>query len=106
MDESWTYIVYDARLMEASWDVHVDSADVGCSDHYLVWMKLGRITKNTRKAKRVIKKLRLERFEDKEVNFKYQDVLIAEVSGFSESLQGKIKRGMKGHSLISEVFQE
>ena len=45
--------------MEASGD----STDVGCSDH-LVWMKLGR---TTRKAKCVIRKRRLERFEDKQV---------------------------------------
>ena len=37
--------------------VHVDSTDVGCSDHYLVWMELGRTTKTyTKKAKRVIRK--------------------------------------------------
>ena len=59
------YIVTDAHLMEASGDVHVDSTDRGCSDHYLVWMELGRATKTTRKARRVIRKWRLERFEDK-----------------------------------------
>ena len=40
--------------MRASGYVHVDSTDIGCSDHYLVWMELGRTTKTTRKAKRVI----------------------------------------------------
>ena len=39
------YIVTDAQLMKASGYVHVDSTDVGCSDHYLVWMELGRTTK-------------------------------------------------------------
>ena len=42
--------------------------EVGCSDRYLVWMELGRTTKITAKAKRDIRKWRLERFEDKEVN--------------------------------------
>ena len=45
------YFVTDAQLMKASGDVHVDSTDIGCSDHYLVWMELGRTTKTTRKAK-------------------------------------------------------
>ena len=53
--------------MKASGYVHVDSTDIRCSDHYLVWMELGRTTKTTRKAKRVIRKWRLERFEDREV---------------------------------------
>ena len=26
--------------MKASGYVHVDSTDVGCSDHYLVWMEI------------------------------------------------------------------
>ena len=66
--------------------MHVDSTDIGCSDHYLVWMELGRTTKTTRKAKRVIRKWRLERFEDREVKLKYQNALRAEVCGFSESI--------------------
>ena len=33
------YIVTDTKLMEASGDVHVDGTDIGCSDHYLVWME-------------------------------------------------------------------
>ena len=41
-----------------------------------------------------------------EVKFKYQNALRVEVSGFSESIQGKIERGLKGHSLGSEVLQE
>ena len=92
--------------MKASGYVHVDSTDIGCSDHYLVWMELGRTTKTTRKAKRVIRKWRLERFEDREVKLKYQNALRAEVSGFSESIRGKIEKGMKGHSVVSEVPQE
>ena len=49
------YIVTDAQLMKASGYVHVDSTDVGCSDHCLVWMGLGRTTKTTRRAKCVIR---------------------------------------------------
>jgi hypothetical protein len=43
----------------------------------------------------VIRKWHLARFENKEVK--------AEVCGFSESIQGKIERGMKGHSLVCKV---
>ena len=41
-----------------------------------------------------------------EVKLKYQNALRAEVSGFSESIRGKIEKGMKEHSLVSEVLQE
>jgi hypothetical protein len=68
--------------MQASRHVH---EDVRCSDHYLVWIKLGRTTRTTRKAKHVIGKWCLERFEDKEITLKYQDDLQAEVSGLVES---------------------
>ena len=53
--------------MKVSGYVHIDSTDIGCSDHYLVWMELRRTTKTTRKAKCVIRKWCLERFEDREV---------------------------------------
>ena len=98
-------IVTDTQLIKALGNVHVDCTDVGCLDHYLVWMELGRTTKTTRKAKCVIRKWLLERFKDKEVKLKYQNAVRAEVSGFSESIQDKIESGMKGHSLISEVLQ-
>ena len=58
-------IVTDAQLMKASEYVYmyVDSIDIGCSDHYLVWMEIGRTTRTTRKVKHVIKKWHLERFK-------------------------------------------
>ena len=31
--------------MAASGNVIVDSTDIGCSDHFLVWMEIGRVTK-------------------------------------------------------------
>ena len=37
------------------------------------------------------------------IKLKYQNVLRAEVSGFSESI---LERGLKGHSLVTEVLQE
>ena len=36
------YIITDGDSRKASGDVHVDSLDIGCSDHFLVWMELGR----------------------------------------------------------------
>ena len=47
--------------------MHVDS--IGCSDHYMVLMELGKTTRTTRKAKRVIRRC-LERIDDKEVKLK------------------------------------
>ena len=42
------YIITDAQLLEVSGNVHVD----GSSDHFLVWMELGRAS--SKKRKRVI----------------------------------------------------
>ena len=36
------YITTDPQLMAVSGNVHVDNTDIGCSDHFLVWMELGR----------------------------------------------------------------
>ena len=38
-------IITDGDSRKASEDVHVDSLDIGCSDHFLVWMELGRACK-------------------------------------------------------------
>ena len=38
--------------MAVSGDVHVDTTDIGCSDHFLVWVELGRAAKNSKKGKR------------------------------------------------------
>ena len=78
----------------------VDSTDIGCSDHFLVWMELGRTAKNLKKETRVY----LERFEEDEVKLRYQNALKAEVHGFSESIKSKLEGGMKGHDLVNEVL--
>ena len=36
------YIVTDRALRKASGHVCVGASDIGCSDHFLVWMDLGR----------------------------------------------------------------
>ena len=90
--------------MAASGNVNVDSTDIGCSDHFLVWMELGRIVKKKREAKRVIRKWRVDRFENEEIKLEYQDALKAEVQGFSESIKNKVKNCMGGRDLVHKVL--
>ena len=89
--------------MAVSGNVHVNNRDIGCSDHFLVWMELGRTAKNFKKEKRVIRRWRLERFDEDEVKLRYKDALKDEVHGFSKSVKGKLEGGMKGYDLVNEV---
>ena len=89
--------------MAVSGNVIVDSTDIGCSDHFLVWMEIGRVTKRGKKVKRV---LRRERFDDVKVRVTYQKALQAEVLGFTESISQKVESGMKGEPLVQEVVHE
>ena len=100
------YIITDAQLLEVSGNVHVDGTDIGSSDHLLVWMELGRASKASKKRTRVIRRWRLDRFEDDEVKLSYQNALMAEVHEFSESTKSKIERGIKGQELVNEVVME
>ena len=77
-----------------------------CSDHFLVWTELGRLTKRSRKEKRVAKRWRLDRFTNGEVKVRYQEALKAEVHSFSESIKNKVQKGIKGHELVSGVLHE
>ena len=79
--------------MADSGNVHVDNTDIGCSDHFLVWMELGRVANRSRKEKRVIKRWRLDRFTNEEVK-----VIRAEVHSFSESIKVWCKRALKDMS--------
>ena len=45
----------------------MDGTDIGFSDHFLVWMVLGRASKTCKKRKRVIISWCLDRFGDDEV---------------------------------------
>ena len=87
----------------ASGNVHLDTTDIGCSDHFLIWVELGRTAKNSEKGKRVIRRWR---FGDDEVKLRYENGLRTEVHGFSESIKRKVEGGMKGHDLVSEVLRE
>ena len=69
-------------------------------------MELGRTAKNFKKEKRVIRRCRLERFDEDEVKLRYQNALKAEVHGFLDSLKSKLEEGMKGSDLVNEVLME
>ena len=97
------YVITDAQLMAASGKVQVDN---GCSDHFLVWMELGRITDRSRREKHVIKSWRLDRFANEEVKVRYQEALKAEVDTFSESIKDRVQEGIKGHELVNLVLHE
>ena len=60
--------------MAASGNVQIDNTDIGCSDHFLIWMELGRLTNRSRKEKRVIKRWRLDRFTNKEVKVRSEGI--------------------------------
>ena len=96
------YVITDAQLMAVSGNVHVDTTDIGCSDHFLVWVELSRAAKNSKKGKHVIRRWRLTDL----VMMRYQNGLRAEVHGFSESTKRKVEGGMKGHGLVNEVLRE
>ena len=101
------YIITDGDSRKASGDVLVDSSDIGCSDHFLVWMELGRACKLTKSRRRIIKKWCLDRFEVEDVRSKYQKALLEEKGkGVSESIRQIMSKGLKGHAWVGEVLRE
>ena len=76
--------------------MQVDTVDIGKSDHFLVWMELGRTVKTTEQQKRVIKKWRNEWFQDEEVRQKYQEALSVEVDGFQGRVRQWKTQGLRG----------
>ncbi len=94
------YVLADNQLMRESGVVQVDRTDIGASDHYLVWLELGRTTKHSTKG---IRKWRLDRLGDDGV---YIMALQAEVSRFSESIQSKVASGMVGSTLVMNVLAD
>ena len=59
-------------LKKKSGKLCVDRTDIEISDHFLLWLELRRLTKRHTKGKRVIKKWRLDRFDDKEIVIRYK----------------------------------
>ena len=96
------YIISDSQLLSRSGNVRVVNTDIGCSDHFLVWMGLGIFAKNKYKCKCVLRRWRLDRFENDEVKLRY--TLMAEVEGFKESVNCKMEGGVRGHDLVNEVL--
>ena len=84
-----------------SGDVRIDSTDIGMSDHFIVWLELGRIAKNSRKQKRTIRRWRLDKFGDDVVREK---ALQAEVEAFSEGISQMEEGGMRGNELVEGVL--
>ena len=81
------YVITDSHLMNESGVVQVDSTDIGPSNHFLVWIELCRTTKCSKKGKRVIRRWRLDRFVDDDVNVNYRDALQAELSAEPPSIR-------------------
>ena len=65
------YIITDMQMLKKLGKLCVDRTDIGISDHFLLWLELGHLTKRHTKGKHVIKKWRLDRFDDKEIGVKY-----------------------------------
>ena len=76
------YIITNMQMLKKSGKLCVDRTDIGISDHFLLWLELGRLTKRRTKGKRVIKKWRLDRFDDKEIVIRYKKVLSIEEPNF------------------------
>ena len=83
------YVIADNQLMRESGVVQVDRTDIGASDHYLVWLELGRTTKHSRKGKRVIRKWRLDRLGDDGVKLKYIMALKRKLVDFKRAFRVK-----------------
>ena len=100
------YVITDSQLMKDSGVVQVDRTDIGASDHYLVFLELGRTAKRGKIGKRIIRRWRLDRLEDDKVKATYREALQAEVGVFSASIQSKVDRGMVGSALVGEVLAD
>ena len=98
-ESTHSQIITDGDSRKAFGNVLVDSSDIGCSDHFLVWMELGRACTLTKSCRRIIKKWCLDRFEVEDGRSKYQRAL-EEGKGFSESIRQIMSKGMKGHSSV------
>ena len=77
-EPEWTRVrpsLDQKSVLAINGNVRVDSTYIGCSGHFLVWMEIGRVTKRGKKAKRVLRRWCLERFDDIEVRTTYQNAV-------------------------------
>ena len=66
------YVALDRDLLKCSTSLHVDSVDIGTSDHLLLWVELGKVRKaKNSKRKRVIYQWRVDSLKNKELREKY-----------------------------------
>ena len=98
------YIITDMQMLKKSGKLCVDTTDIGISDHFLLWLELGRLTKRHTKGKRVIKKWRLDRFDDKEIVIRYKKALSIEEPNFIKEIRSIEESDIHGHALIQEVL--
>ena len=82
----------------------IEQICIGISDHFLLWLELGRLTKRHTKFKRVIKKWRLDRFDDKEIVICYKKALSIEEPNFIKEIRSIEESDIHGHALIQEVL--
>ena len=98
------YIITDMQMLKKSVKLCVDRTDIGISDHILLWLELGRLTKCHTKGKRASKKWRLYRFDDKEIVIRYKKALSIEEPNFIKEIRSIEERDIHGHALIQEVL--
>ena len=98
------YIITDMQMLKKSGKLCVDTTDIGISDHFLLWLELGRLTKRHTKGKRVIKKWRLDRFDDKEIVIRYKKALSIEEPNFIKEIRSIEESDIHEHALIQEVL--
>ena len=91
-------------MLKKSGKLCVDTTDIGISDHFLLWLELGRLTKRHTKGKRVIKKWRLDRFDDKEIVIRYKKALSIGEPNFIKEIRSIEESNIHGHALIQEVL--
>ena len=91
-------------MLKKSGQLCIDRTDIGISDHFLLLLELGRLTKRHTKGKRVIKKWRLDRFEDKGIVIRYKKALSIDESNFTTDIRNIEERGFHGHALIHKVL--
>ena len=94
------YIITEMQMLKMLGKLCVNRTDIGISDHFLLWLELGRLTKRHTKGKRVIKKWRLDRFDDKKIVIRYKKALSIEEPNFIKEIRSIEERDLHGHVLI------
>ena len=67
---------------------------------------MGIVANHKHKSKCVIRRWKLDRFEDDEVKFRYENSLRTEVNNFLKRIRAKMQNGLEGHDLVNAVLLE